>query len=144
MNMNHLMMKLNGYKKIALNDTKGALNKKNNYKWVKENPNLTYTVLTSGTIIEEGKGVYGNSYKKVIKPNGSMLLAQHNLPYGKFNLPVPGSYSITEHTDSKNIGSRFNPNYIPVGIKSVYKFKSPEQVIAENNEKKLKSLKKKD
>lgn len=143
MNLTNLKMMLQGFKKVALNDSKGVLNKSNNSKWVKNAENSKYTVLPSGTMIEEGKGVSGCDYKKIIKPNGRMVVAQHNLPNAKTLEPVKGSYAINEYEKCVNIGSNSRPNYLPSGAKKVYKQKTPEEVIAENNAKKETTVKEK-
>lgn len=141
MNFSNLKMMLHGYRRVAIKDTKEVLDKTNNFKWVKTTNTATYTVLPTGTIIEEGIGVYGNDFKKIIKPNGRMVVSQHNLPYGQYNIPTPGSYVISEYEKCHNAGTKYKPNYLPSGSEKVYKSKTPEEIIAERNAKKEQALK---
>lgn len=65
---NSLKMVCKGFKKVPLKDTKGILNKTNNFKWVKESGDTVETVLASGTkIIKNWRG------KTTIKPDGSFV-----------------------------------------------------------------------
>lgn len=72
-------MALNGFKKVALKDTKGVLNETNNFKWVKQKGNKTVTVLPSGTrITDEVKGLFDNTEKKLIEKANGDRISIHN------------------------------------------------------------------
>ena len=62
-------MRLNGFKRIQLPDTRGVLNKTNNFKWVRQNAdNSITTILPSGTRIDKF-----NYSKFVTKSNGDLI-----------------------------------------------------------------------
>ncbi|MGN1153438.1 MAG: hypothetical protein ACI4S3_05360, partial [Candidatus Gastranaerophilaceae bacterium] len=61
---NDLKMVCKGFKKVPLRDTKGALTKANNFKWVKNNEESTEIVLSTGTKIIK----YARGAKEVITP----------------------------------------------------------------------------
>lgn len=64
-----IKMRLNGFKRIQLPDTRGVLNKTNNYKWVRQNAdNSITTILPSGTRIDKF-----NYSKFVTKSNGDLI-----------------------------------------------------------------------
>ncbi len=58
-----------GFKKVALNDSKSVLTSKNNYKWVKDNK----TILPSGTKITEFSDA-----KFIDKPDGSFIAVERH------------------------------------------------------------------
>lgn len=74
-NLQSLKYMAQGFKKVALNDTKGVLTKKNNFKWVKEGPGYTMeTIFPTGTRVRENCRFLVRSENKVItKPNGTVI-----------------------------------------------------------------------
>ena len=67
-----LGLRLKGFKKVLLKDTKGVLTSKNNFKWVKETDEYVRTVLPkTGTEITETKLASGK-IKDVVKQDGTM------------------------------------------------------------------------
>src|SRR5574344_11657 len=76
MNIRSVKMFLYGFKKVALNDTKGILNNTNNFKWVKKGNKTKITVLPSGTKIKEQFSTTktNGKIKIVVKPNTQAYL----------------------------------------------------------------------
>ena len=64
-------MYLQVFKKVPLNDAKGVLNKKNNFKWVKTTDEFQLTEYPSGTRVEKFYSE-GAKCKKIIKPDGTV------------------------------------------------------------------------
>lgn len=68
-----LGLRLKGFKKVLLKDTKGVLTSANNFKWVKETDEYVRTILPkTGTEIIESKLTKGKM-KDVIKKDGTMV-----------------------------------------------------------------------
>lgn len=128
------LMYAKGFKKIALKDTKGILNKTNNYKWVKETKNTTTTVLPSGTVVQDSYNALGNKSKKVIKPDGKMFFSYRALADKSYVRPMNGFDNIVEYGNSENIGSLLNPQYYPIGAGKFYKSILPEQALKKQDE----------
>ena len=74
-NLKSLKYMAQGFKKVALYDTKGVLTKKNNFKWVKEGEDLSIeTIFLTGTRVRENCRFLVRSGNKVItKPNGTVI-----------------------------------------------------------------------
>ncbi len=76
-NLKSLKYMAQGFKKVALNDTKGVLTKKNNFKWVKEGPgNTMETIFPTGTRVrEKSKDFYSSMIedKIITKPDGTEI-----------------------------------------------------------------------
>src|SRR5574344_52748 len=76
MNIKSVKMFLYGFKKVALNDTKGVLNNTNNFKWVKKGNKTQITVLPSGTKVKEQFSTTNTNakLKMVVKPSTQAYL----------------------------------------------------------------------
>lgn len=77
-NLQSLKYMVQGFKKVALNDTKGVLTNKNNFKWVKEvkGYNYTDTILPTGTRVREKSKVFCSPMfedKIITKPDGTVF-----------------------------------------------------------------------
>lgn len=100
-------MRLQGFKKVVLKDTKGALTSTNNYKWVNNRTNTT--ILPSGTKIQTFYDEFsGGMSKTVTKTDGTL--------FRSFLYPDK-SYKLYKRNAD--------------GTMSLFKQKTPQEVIAE-------------
>lgn len=83
-----LRLRLKGFKKVLLKDTKGVLTSANNFKWVKETDEYVRTILPrTGTEIVESKLAVGKM-KDVIKKDGTIVryVADSNEEFTPFRI----------------------------------------------------------
>ena len=70
-NLQSLKYMAQGFKKVALKDTKGVLTKKNNFKWVRDRLDRIETIFPTGTRVSASKVVRPVFADKIItKPDG--------------------------------------------------------------------------
>ena len=126
------LMYAKGYKKVALRDTKGILNKTNNHKWVKETKAATTTVLPSGTIVQDYYSIVGHKCKKVIKPKeNKMFFSQRALRDEEYMTPMKGYDNISLNEGIYNFGTVRRPCYMSESTIKFLKTKSEKEALAE-------------
>ena len=84
-----LGLRLKGFKKVLLKDTKGVLTSANNFKWVKETDEYVRTILPkTGTEIIESKWHTTGKIKEVLKKDGTRFcrIADSDDPFTTFRL----------------------------------------------------------
>lgn len=77
LSLQNIKMGIQGFKKVALKDSKKVLNETNNFKWVKEKGNKKITILPSGTKVTKtfDNSVFGlkGDTKLIEKANGDVI-----------------------------------------------------------------------
>jgi hypothetical protein len=112
---------MKGYRKVALRDTRGVLNKSNNYKFVKKRVDEISTILPSGTRIVEKSSELNNSMKVkyIFKANGDYIYSRLNevstFILKNFKLMYKRVHSFSSKTHKSFLNPENNMFFLPDG-----------------------------